>query len=44
LPANPVEVTSQNLVSSLGKGAIAVLGFFALIGAYSLVRTIREKG
>jgi hypothetical protein len=43
LPTNPAEITTQNLATSLGKGALAVLGFFAFMGAYLLVRKIRER-
>jgi len=44
LPPNPAEVTSDNILDSLGKGALAILGLFALFGAYRLVQGIRDRG
>jgi len=44
LPTNPAEITTQNLAISIGKGALAILGTFALLGAYILLRAIRERG
>jgi hypothetical protein len=44
LPPNPAEITSSDLLSSLGKGALAILGLFALLGAYRLVQGIRDRG
>ncbi len=44
LPTNPAVITNQNVATSLGKGALAVLGFFAFIGLYQLVRRVREGG
>jgi hypothetical protein len=43
LPTNPAVITSQNLATSLGKGALAVVGFFAFLGIYHLVRKVRES-
>jgi hypothetical protein len=44
LPPNPAEVTGGDILGSLGKGALAILGLFALLGAYGLVQGIRDRG
>ena len=43
LPTNPVELTSQKVSESLGKGALAIFGLFAMIGIYQLVKR-RSRG
>jgi len=43
LPTNPAEITSQDIAWGLGKGALAVIGFFALMGVYKLVNEIGNK-
>ncbi len=44
LPPNPAEVTSRDILISLAKGGLAILGLFALLGAYRMVRGLRERG
>ena len=44
LPTNPAEVTGGDILGSLGKGALAIVGLFALLGAYRLVQGIRDRG
>lgn len=43
LPPNPAEVTGGDVLGSLGKGALAVLGLLALIGVYGLVKGIGDR-
>ena len=43
LPTNPAEVSGSDIVMSVGKGALAILGLFALMGVYKLVKGIGEK-
>jgi len=43
LPTNPVELTSIKVSESLGKGALAIFGLFAMIGIYQLVKR-RNRG
>jgi hypothetical protein len=43
LPPNPAEVTRGDILRSLGKGALAILGLFALLGAYKLVRDVGDR-
>jgi hypothetical protein len=43
LPPNPAEVTSGDILGSLGKGALAILGLFALLGAYRLVKDLGDR-
>jgi hypothetical protein len=43
LPPNPAEVSSQDILLSLGKGALAILGLFALLGVYMLVRNLGDR-
>lgn len=40
LPANPGEIDRDDLLRSLGNGALLTAGAFALIGIYSLLRRI----
>ena len=44
LPTNPAEITTLNIAISVGKGALAILGLFALSGVYLLIKAIRERG
>lgn len=44
LPANPAEVSSQDILLSMGKGALAIAGLFALMGVYALVKGLVDKG
>ena len=39
-PENPLQISSRDLATSLGKGALFTLGLFALAGLYSAVRKI----
>lgn len=43
LPTNPLELTSRDMRLSLGKGALTVVGLFALIGIYQTLKKIRER-
>lgn len=43
LPPNPAEVSGQDITLSLGKGALAILGLFALLGVYKLVRNLGDR-
>lgn len=43
LPTNPAEITGQDIAWGLGKGALAVIGLFALMGVYKLVNEIGNK-
>jgi len=44
-PTNPAELTSQEISSSLAKGALAVLAAFVLLGLYQAIRkVIRNRG
>jgi len=40
LPTNPAVITSQDIALGLGKGALAVIALFALMGVYRLVTGI----
>jgi hypothetical protein len=40
LPTNPAEVSSSQVMLTLGKGAVFTIGFFALLGAYLGIRAI----
>lgn len=40
LPTNPAEITGQDIALGLGKGALAVIGLFALMGVYKLIKGI----
>ena|SRR3972149_6294245 len=41
---NPAELTSQEISSSLAKGALIVLGAFVLLGLYQAIRIVIRKG
>ena len=43
LPTNPAELTSANIMDSMGRGALVVFGFFVLLGAYIWIRTARRN-
>lgn len=43
LPRNPAQVSVPDVAWSLGKGALAIVGFFALLGIYQVVKNMREK-
>jgi hypothetical protein len=43
LPPNPAQLSNQQVFSSLGKGALAVIGFFALMGIYAAVGRIMKR-
>jgi hypothetical protein len=40
LPSNPGEIDRDDLLRSLGNGALLTAGAFALIGIYNLLRRI----
>jgi hypothetical protein len=40
LPTNPAEITSSQMILTLGKGALYSVGIFALLGAYLGLRNI----
>jgi len=40
LPSNPVQISNQDVLASLGQGALATLGLFAVLGCYGLIRTL----
>jgi len=44
LPTNPAEITRSDVMSSMGKGMLAVLGLFALMAVFALVKSVAEKG
>jgi hypothetical protein len=44
LPANPAEISRQDLALTFVKGALAVLGLFALMGIYAGIKQIRRRG
>jgi hypothetical protein len=39
LPPNPAIISSQEILLSLGKGALLTVSFFALLGLYQLIRS-----
>lgn len=43
LPTNPAEVSRNDIAMSAGKGALAIVGLFALMAVYKLVKGIGEK-
>jgi hypothetical protein len=43
LPANPAEVSPQDMALTFGKGALAVLGLFVLLGMYAGIKQFRRK-
>lgn len=44
LPPNPAEVSNRDILQSLGRGALVVLGVFALLAVYVLVKGIVGRG
>jgi len=44
LPANPAEVSPQDIALTLGQSALAVLGLFALMGIYAGIKVLRRRG
>lgn len=40
---NPAQINSMDIASSMGKGALAIIGLFALMGAYQGVRSLGKK-
>ena len=40
---NPAQINSIDIASSMGKGALAIIGLFALMGAYQGVRSLGKK-
>jgi hypothetical protein len=44
LPPNPAQLSTQDITSSLGKGALVMLGMFAMMAIYYLVSLARKKG
>ncbi len=44
LPPNPAQLSTQDISTSLGKGALVVVGMFAMMGIYYLVSLARKKG
>jgi len=43
-PPNPAQLSTLDITTNLGKGALAVVGMFALMGIYYLVSMARKKG
>jgi len=43
LPTNPAIITTRDVTLSLGKGVLAVVGMFALIGLYQVTRGIARR-
>lgn len=43
LPPNPAEVSGPDILQSLGKGALVILGVFALLGLYKLVHDLADR-
>jgi hypothetical protein len=43
LPPNPAQISRMDIASSMGKGALAIIGLFALMGAYQGVRSLGRK-
>jgi hypothetical protein len=41
--ANPAQITTVDIASSMGKGVLAIIGLFALMGAYQGVRSMGRK-
>jgi hypothetical protein len=39
LPTNPARISDQDVLSSMGRGALLALGFFALLGLYQAIRS-----
>jgi hypothetical protein len=40
---NPAQINTLDIASSMGKGALAIIGLFALMGAYQGVRSLGKK-
>jgi hypothetical protein len=38
LPTNPAELSSANIIAGVGKGALATMGLFILLGLYITIR------
>jgi len=43
LPPNPVQVTREEVLSSLGRGALIALGLFTLLGLYQALRRLGRR-
>ena len=43
LPPNPAQLSTTDIFASAGKGALAILGFFILIGFYRSIRSISRR-
>lgn len=44
LPPNPAQVTREEVLSSLGRGVLIVVGLFALLGLYQAFRNLGKGG
>ncbi len=42
-PPNPAQITTLDVAGSMGKGALAILGLFALLGVYQGIRSLGKK-
>jgi hypothetical protein len=42
-PPNPAQITTLDVADSMGKGALAILGLFALLGVYQGIRSLGKK-
>lgn len=42
-PPNPAQITTLEVAGSMGKGALAILGLFALMGVYQGIRSLGKK-
>ena len=43
LPPNPAQLSTTDILGSAGRGALAILGFFVLIGFYRSIRSISRR-
>lgn len=43
LPPNPAQLSTNDIFGSAGKGALAILGFFILIGFYRSIRFLSRR-
>lgn len=43
LPPNPAQLSRRDITGSMGKGALGILGIFALIGLYTSIRKISRS-
>lgn len=43
LPTNPAEITQAIMLNTLGKGGLAALGLFALLGSYLAIQSILKR-